>query len=267
MKTLIETITPDVAASLLAANTNNRTLNRDAVDYYKSQMLTNQWRLNGETIKVGSNGVLLDGQHRLAAIMESGVTLEMPVCRDIHPDWVSTIDTGRQRKPADHLSIAGFRKDSSILAAAAAVCMNFDREGKYVRDWKKTPAFKIIDWVEKNKGLVASIGRVPVSIGKLCPRSIAVAMHYTFSSYYGAAQAEIFFDHLNSGAELKRGSPILALRSRLIEMKNQRVVMSSSNRTMIIYYFVQAFKAWLDNREIKTLRYDPGSLPDLEESL
>lgn len=46
-------------------------------------MKTGRWVLNGETICFDSNGVLRDGHHRLLAIIESGVTIEVLVVRGV----------------------------------------------------------------------------------------------------------------------------------------------------------------------------------------
>lgn len=263
-----EAITPAVAEALLARNTNNRRLSPITVGYYKSQMLQGKWRENGETLKIADDGQLLDGQHRLAAIKECGLTIKMAVARDVDPDTAVTIDTGRNRGPADHLAVWGIKTDVNILAAAAVIAKRFDKSGKYNRSHYKIPPWEIIEFVEKHRGLQESLGRIPQSVGKICPRAICVAMHYIFSTYIDPTKAEIFFDRFNSGAQLKRGSPILALRNRLMEMKASRQSLSNSyNRVMVIYYFVQAFKAWMEDREMKSMLYKPGSTPDLEETL
>lgn len=266
MQLKIETITPGLAEALLAKNTNNRRLSPITTGYYKNQILQGKWRENGETIKIGPNGILLDGQHRLAAVLESGVAVKMAVARDVDPDTAVTIDTGRNRGPADHLAIWGIKSDVTVLAAAAVIAMKFDKKGKFTRLGIKVPPWEIIEYVEKHRGLQDSLARIPQSIGKICPRSLCVALHYIFSSYFDATKAELFFDRLNTGAQLKRGSPILALRNRLMEMKASHISMSNNrNRIMAIYYFVQAFKAWIENREMTKMHYRVGALPDLEE--
>lgn len=268
-----EIITPNIAKDLLERNLNNRRLNSKTVAYYKDQMLQGKWRENGETLKIAEDGTLLDGQHRLAAIVESALAVPMMVARGVDPSVVVTIDTGRVRGPADHLAIWGIKGGGgsvnvTVLAAAAVICMGFDRNGKYARKFGKVPPWEIIEYVEKNRGLQESAARIPQSAGKLCPLSVCVACHYLFSTYYGPGKAEIFFNHFISAAELKRGNPILALRQRLMELRSSRFGFSSSTaRSMLLYYFIQAFKAWNEGRELKQMLYKSGSTPDLEETL
>lgn len=268
MQIKMETITPQMAKDLLAMNKNNRRLNPNTVNYYTAQIVSDKWRENGETIKIAEDGTLLDGQHRLEAIKEANKAVKMAVARNVDADTVITIDTGRSRGPADHLRIWGFKNDVNVLAAAATICMRFDKKGRWKSKTGKIPPYQIIDFVEKNKGLEKSISRTPAVTKALTSRSICVAMHYLFSSHYDPAKAELFFDAFNSGVNLKRGSPILALRNRLIEMKASRVGISSDSiRTQVIYYFVQAFKNYIDGNDVSHMIYKSGAVPDLEESL
>ncbi len=43
---------------------------------YANAMKSGEWKYNGESIKVCTDGSLLDGQHRLEACIESGVTFD-----------------------------------------------------------------------------------------------------------------------------------------------------------------------------------------------
>lgn len=76
----VEKITPEIAKIYYS-----RVINRQAVKTYIAQMKTGRWVLNGETICFDSNGVLRDGHHRLLAIIESGVTIEVLVVRGVDP--------------------------------------------------------------------------------------------------------------------------------------------------------------------------------------
>lgn len=68
----VETITPDMAREYLKSNSMNRPLNDRTVNLYAQEMRTGNWKLNGEAICFGKNGALLNGLHRLYAIVKSG---------------------------------------------------------------------------------------------------------------------------------------------------------------------------------------------------
>lgn len=115
--TIEETITPQTAVSYLKANTDNyRKLRKSVVKRYAADMKAGRWQLNGQPIVFGVNGMLKDGQHRLAAIVTAGVPVKMLVTRGID-DSVSVYDVGLIRTANDISSASGLNTNPSILAA------------------------------------------------------------------------------------------------------------------------------------------------------
>lgn len=117
MKMHVENITPTVAAEMLRNNTGNRKVNPSSVQILAAQMKENSWKLNGEPIIISDQGNLMDGQHRLLALINSGVTLSMLVVRGVKQDAFDTIDVGRNRSGSDLLSIEG-------LSSSHAQCLS-----------------------------------------------------------------------------------------------------------------------------------------------
>ena len=76
MKTSIETITPLYAKNLLSLNCNNRNVNRYRVSAYAEDMKNGCWQLTHQGILIGKNGNVIDGQHRLYAVIESGASIK-----------------------------------------------------------------------------------------------------------------------------------------------------------------------------------------------
>lgn len=66
----VETITPELAADLLSRNMKNRPVSQQRVRKYMAAMVAGKWLLNGEAIKISIDGRLIDGQHRLKAIIQ-----------------------------------------------------------------------------------------------------------------------------------------------------------------------------------------------------
>ena len=67
------TITPGDAEQMLESNEANRNMRARVVSAYARDMETDRWLVTGETIKIGRHGELLDGQHRLQAIIQNAV--------------------------------------------------------------------------------------------------------------------------------------------------------------------------------------------------
>ena len=101
----VETITPGEARQILEGNENNRRLNMATVDYYRRQIENGVWQINGESIKLDDRGYLLDGQHRLLAIVKANKPVTTLVVRGLSSEAFKTIDAGKSRSMSDYLKI------------------------------------------------------------------------------------------------------------------------------------------------------------------
>lgn len=111
-------ITPTIAKVLLKANVKNRIVRRSRVEQYKADLINGRWAQNGEAICFKKNGQLADGQHRLVAISESGVTVKMNVAVGCDDNGDRTYDSGLNRTNADafrYFDIANYNTVSSIV--------------------------------------------------------------------------------------------------------------------------------------------------------
>lgn len=76
-------VTPGLAAAWLARNARHRKIKPKLVEKYVAQMRAGQWELNGKTLVFDRDGVLLGGQHRLTACVESGCSFRVLVVRGV----------------------------------------------------------------------------------------------------------------------------------------------------------------------------------------
>lgn len=95
------TITPKVAEYLLNLNwIENRPLLDATVAKYAAAIKHGHWKLNGEPIIVANNGTMIDGQHRLYAVVEADKPIDALVTFGVDYDVVNTINCGRPRTMA-----------------------------------------------------------------------------------------------------------------------------------------------------------------------
>lgn len=76
-------ITPDIAEEFLGKNNDNRKMRKLVVQTYAKDMSEGRWEFTHQGIAFDCNGNLIDGQHRLAAIIESGMPQNMIVTRNV----------------------------------------------------------------------------------------------------------------------------------------------------------------------------------------
>lgn len=101
MKTQIMTITPAAAKAFLENNTDNRKKRGWWVLSLANMIKRGEWILTHQGIAFTKSGKLIDGQHRLEAIVESGIALEILVVTDVDDEAFKVIDSGVKRTLSD----------------------------------------------------------------------------------------------------------------------------------------------------------------------
>lgn len=94
-------VTPELAQHYLTYNTENRNLRQRHVERLASDMSKGAYVANHQGIAFDTEGKLIDGQHRLHAIVQSGVTVQMMIARDVPVEARRYIDTGARRSASD----------------------------------------------------------------------------------------------------------------------------------------------------------------------
>lgn len=115
----VETITPEIAKTMLGENVNNRRISRDNVNLFAREIRNGEWRFNGEAIKFGKDGRLLDGQHRLLAVIAADKPLTTLVIRGLEDETQQTMDSGKTRTLGDVLTLRGEKKSTQLAASRA----------------------------------------------------------------------------------------------------------------------------------------------------
>lgn len=124
----IETITPQEAERILKESAKafadasggfkQRNIREATVNAYAEDIAAGRWKENGETIKFDTEGRLIDGQHRLSAVVKANVSCQFFVVRGLDNSVMDTIDYGMKRSIENALQ---FQCKSYESGAAAVV--------------------------------------------------------------------------------------------------------------------------------------------------
>jgi hypothetical protein len=117
----VEKVRPEDAIRWLAENPSNRPISEEQVKRYAADMKRGDWKQTHQGIAFDRSGALLDGQHRLRAIVRARVTLSLVVFRDCDRDSFDRLDVGKKRTAADALSIDGVESARAVAAIARSV--------------------------------------------------------------------------------------------------------------------------------------------------
>jgi hypothetical protein len=77
------------------------------VDCFARDMKADRWRPSSQGISFDTAGLLMDGQHRLWAVIEANVTVKMRVFFNEPPENRWVLDTGNRRNNLDVLTLTG----------------------------------------------------------------------------------------------------------------------------------------------------------------
>jgi hypothetical protein len=108
MESTIKRITPEVAKAMLERNTENRSVRKAWVTYLARQMSGGHWKPTADGIAIRKDGVIMNGQHRLLAIVQSGVAVDLLVVTGFDKESFLVMDRGAGRTIAD---VTGFSNE------------------------------------------------------------------------------------------------------------------------------------------------------------
>ena len=214
-------ITPAMAAQWLKCNNLNRPLSNSHVNFLAREMKSNNWQLNGQAIIIAENEAVLDGQHRLHAIIESGETITSLVVYGILPEAFKTIDTGKNRCGKDALCLS--YPDTPIVictAVATAVRWCFCIDNKFVQNKanEKISNTQTLKFVAENPILWRCADILNGYPKEAKPLSIGAgtALYWAFNKKHWEFAGE-FMRRFYTGEALKTTDPEYVLRAALIK--------------------------------------------------
>lgn len=259
-------MTPIVAREILQTNTKGqRTISAATVERYASDMTTDDWIFNGAPILISSNNELIDGQHRLTAIVESNTPQMLLVVAGVDASAMATIDAGRKRSYADILKMRKFANHAIVAALTARVWQWYNGNygvGNCARVPKPThlgsaPSHAQRDhWMAKIEKAheITFAHAAKFAIGAYNKRRGISASTYALAwvvlSGVDKDLRDSFFTELLDGSDDTRsGSPLAALHNRLNRIK-PREDFGPVDQLNALF---QTYNAWVLNRPLVTV--------------
>lgn len=211
----IETITPEVAEQYLAFNRGNRNIVQSHVAAMARDITNGQWMFNAQPICFARSGRLLNGQHRLSAVLEAGQPIEVMVMRGLPEEAFETYDKQAKKAPVVEEMFDDFG-DKALVAATAVLLWRRELRPAGQPNARPT-ASEVRDVIRDNPDLMRLRGfaRKMVRYGRSSAMVYAAHRILRDDSKLG----QLFLDRLETAANLPAGHIILRLRDRLIDLR------------------------------------------------
>jgi hypothetical protein len=256
----VETITPNMARQLLEKNSMNRPFNQNNLDALKKEINNNNYFLTGESIKIAKDGTLLDGQHRLRAILETGKAVKIFVIRDLETEAFKYMDTGRPRQAGDVLAIEGIKNPMKIASIAKFIIgYNKDKtfnsaiRGNADKGSRRITNADVSDFVNKNLNSLVDSYEFGYGKGrKLIQGKLVASMHYVLKKI-DPMQADGFIEALVTGTGLIKGHPIHQLRDIFIHDNRSTKKLPTRAKVHLI---IRAWNLVRTKKTVSNLKYD-----------
>ena len=239
-----EIITPSTAREYLKKNVSNyRRIDNYRVSCYAEEMKNRTWQDNGEAIKFGKDGKLLDGQHRLTAIVRSGECVGMYVIRDVD---ATVFDRPRPRTAAQTVKangLTGACADTQAISAFSIILRGVLGYAKGVQQMGL-----IVEYAKANASEFNNMAQSGVISGHGLTRYAPVVLAYWCLYLSGVSVESLaeFTKVVNTGFPVvgkDDSSPAIVLRNMLINRKQ------ANDPTYRTFYSatIDAFNDFQDN--------------------
>lgn len=254
-------IGPTEATRLLEGNKNNRPISDKIVQQYAAEMRAGGWRETGNPINIDVDGSLLNGQHRLWAIIESGVTLRFHVIYESDPEAFATFDTGRMRTADTLIGMVRPEHTDKACAAGATRLVYLARHTEPDQSFNKNilpTRSGLVAYAEdllndKKFWWASSVAKQiqPLRAGRTWYAAALFLIAEAQDDEYGYVKVMEFHDGVATGAGLTAQDPRLTLRNYMIKnggpsgLVEQRLYMAA---------VVRVFNAWSSGKPLSRIQ-------------
>lgn len=250
------TITPEMALELLTSNIQNRSVNQRRVDALAALIRDGKWIIDGNPIRIARSGRLLDGQHRLYAIIEAEVPVDSYLVTDLDEEAEFIIDTGKPRMFAEHLRRKGISSVSMVSAVTRLLMLYRQKYMETGRFWEFMPSLGALwEFYTENQEAITEGIRLARDVGRFVRLSPSVLnLGAIILAEVDADDCDYFYQQLSKRMPssvpvqvLDRWASLRAVRSH-----------SPSEQRMQLAVVIKAWNKYRDHDEPRQLAWRPG---------
>ena len=209
----VTTATKEIVDSLLAMNTDNRSVKNLVVAQYSDIINAGKWEVTNQGIGVSENGLLIDGQHRLLAIKKCGYPpVKFLLVTGLNESVRLCVDTHTKRTMRDLLC---FAFDCRITKHAPAICRTIlSIEAKN----KAASVYDVMDAVTLYKDEIDAVVSAPSAV-KFFPAAVLAGFVWVAKKHGAIKETVEFIKIVEGGEMLTKKMPGYHLRNFIVTNK------------------------------------------------
>ena len=245
IRTGFQTVTPAMAEVWLDKNTANRPVSDARVATLAAAMKRGEWRLTHQGIAFGADGSLYDGQHRLWAIITSGLDVTLMVTTGLEEGARADIDGQRPRSVADNFTIlSGMANAKKLVECANVIQMLVTGDHGFRGSYDQSR-----DIIERHRpGLEWAVA---LPAGKAGVGAAPIRGALAFAHRTDPAEVAAFADQVIRGVDLGEKDPAYVLRNMLLSRNSRRG--TTTNRRDVAVKVLRAIYACLHHEQLGLL--------------
>ena len=229
---------------------NNRFIRKAKVRNDAADMLAGNWYENGDVIRLAPDGELLDGMHRLNAIIKANAEITLWVAFDVPKQAMETIDIGAARSLNDHLKMAG-EHNNVVQAGVTRRYYAWTKGFRIYAGGSPYPSLIVLrDFYTAHRDDVRYASKIGDDIRRKTQflKVSFAGMFYLVTSDIDRNDADEFKDRLIDGENLSQNHPIAALRRRLLSFGANNL-----DHWDRLAMFINTWNLWRDEQTAETI--------------
>lgn len=269
-KVELKQITPAIAEQLLRNNVRNRKLKSSKVAEYAGMMKEGRWADGVADVDFDVDGVLINGQHTLHAVQQSGVPVLVTFKTNLEPWFQDVLDSHSKRSIADQLSLEGVTNANTVAALAMPMILldesgsiPMPRDRQTVMPSKRADRLTILDYCRRNQEWLEAVASQAKSrsakLNSLVPATMLGVLQVAFTRAapeHGNAWMKQFCEETGECSQ-----PVAAYRRKLRAMNKSSKPWSTGDKYL---YAIKSFNAYMARQDIKRFTRKPDEIVTID---
>jgi len=241
----IQTITPAIARKWLDKNRdNNRNVVQSRVKQYAADMIAGRWELSDQAISFDEDDELVNGQHRLEAIILANKPIVSLVMFNLPTKAMLVLDSGKKRNTDEAFQVAGRDYPRQCGSTVRRVFMGMRTyAGRAFTDQE------VDEFMAKHVDAVQFAHRI-LQKGKFASASIRAVIVRAYLKQKSVVRLEKFGEVLTTGMMVPGDEAAIHLRNFVMEIASSK---DGKGRKHLYAMTQAAVGAFLKEEKIKKL--------------